>query len=423
MNFIDQTKLLFKLGWRNIWRQKRRSVLVMSSAAAGILGVLLTMGFGNGFFGSMVEVMIGSGLGHVQIRPEGYDRTRKSGMLLPEPERLLGLLENSNLPSWAPRLEREGLLRAGSHSQGVQIIGIDPDREAGTSSFGSWVSEGAFDFQVDERDRASGIIGCILGKTTGEKMEVGTGDWAILSVAGKGGSYNSIRCRITGIFRAPAEPMEKFMVFADRKNLSHLFANSDNQLSYIVMMAPTMEQADELKNQGVQLTQGVPGIEILTYDQMEKGFKQMMDMMDSFSFVSYLVLLAGVALILFDSITMSIYERMREIGILRAIGSRPRMIFWMVIMESTILTLGGSIAGILLGWMITLYFQYTGLDLSAFSAGLESFGGMGSVIHPYIRWSDVYQGLIVALLVSIVSGIFPARKAIRMSPIKAIYNR
>lgn len=397
----------------------------MSSAAVGVMGVLLTMAFSNGFFGSMIDVMVGSGLGHVQIRPEGYEATRKSGLLIPDASELLKKFQSDSQNEFlfAPRLEREGLLRAGGFHRGVQMIGVESERESGVSSYSSWVIDGNFDFDVGPSEEKSGILPCVIGRANASKMEVEIGDWAILSIAGKEGNFQSARCRITGIFQAPAGSLEKFLVFLRRKDLSILFAGNENQLSYISFMTGSLDEAAALQDRIKNRVGKFRGIEILRYDQLEKGFRQLLDLMDSFSFVAYLILLLGVALILFDSVTMSVYERMKEIGIIRAIGSRASMVFWMVLYESVFLATTGSIAGVVLGWFITLYFQFYGLDLSAFAKGLESMGGVGSTIYPYLTWNNAIQGILVAMGVSFFSGFFPARKAVKIAPVNAIYNR
>jgi len=373
---------------------------------------------------AMMDNGIKSGLGHVQIRPAGYEESRKMGMLLEDPDALkkkVSGIKMENVFS-SDRFEKEGLLRIGSFTRGVLFIGINPESEKSVSLYADWMDEGSF-LSSKNSGAASKIIPCLIGRMNADKMEIGAGDWAVLSLSDQRGTYKSLRCSVQGIFSSSIEPIDKYTVLVRREDLSQFFAEKDNLISYFVFLGKSVESSEEIKKTLIMNFQDKDSLEILAYSDLEKYFTSAMEMIEYFEWIFYFILLIGVALILFDSIMMSIYERMQELGIMHAIGSRPGFIFFMVMYESILLTMIGSVLGILFGGSIILYYQIYGLDLSYFAEGLEGVGKMGSTIYPSITPKDIIETLIYPLVLSVIAAFFPALKAVKISPVRSIYNR
>ncbi|MDH5655588.1 MAG: FtsX-like permease family protein [Spirochaetia bacterium] len=423
MNFFETILMIIKIGFRNIVRQKKRSALIISSAATGVIGIIFTIALINAFFIAMVENGIKSGLGHVQIRPAGYEESRKMGMLLQDPLSIQINIEDHKIKNthFSGRFEREGILRIASFTRGVLFIGIE-ENEKKVSHYSDWTNEGEFLFP-EKTGLHPGTVPCMIGRINAEKMEVAPGDWAVLSLSDQTGTYRSVRCIISGIFSSSVEPIDKYTVILTRRDLSEFYSEKDDLYSYFVFLGESLEHAEKIKGSLQNTFSGNSEIEILSFSDLEKYFSGTMEMVDVFSWIFYLILLIGVALILFESITMSVFERMRELGIMHAIGSRPLFIFAMVIYESILLTIIGSFLGIALGGFLILFFNIYGLNLSYFSEGIESIGKLGSTVYPFLTPLNILEALYFPFLISIASAIFPALKAVRISPVKAIYNR
>lgn len=178
---MNKLSIFIRMGIRNILRQKKRSSIVFSAAAVGMLGILFGAGFMNGMFAMFTDSAIESGMGHIQIRPEGYLKSRKTGMVLQREVEIQSHLEKLKKKSphfhYAFRMEREGLVRMGSHSVGVVIYGVDPEMEKGISRFDEWLIRG-------EYLKSQGVeMTILMGKVNADKMELDTGDYVILSLA------------------------------------------------------------------------------------------------------------------------------------------------------------------------------------------------------------------------------------------------
>ena len=449
MRLLDRFYYLLVLCWRGALRHRRRSMLVISTAAVGMTGVLFSMGFSNGMMDSMISGSIESGMGHVQIRPEGFKRKRKVDSRLQSPEELLSEIKALPYPSdlqpvhVAGRFEREGLLRIGSYQEGVVVTGINPETEKDVSSFDNWITDGSYLPPRERNTRESdaeaelGIIPCLIGRINADRMEVEVGDYVILTVGNAQSESVSIRAEIVGIFESPMTGVDRHTVLVRRSDLSQLYASGSDEMSNITILGPDLSRSGALdqfvesrlaQNHRVHDVDSPDladpnAIEVLSFFQLQPQIEIMLDYIDQIKGIIYAVLMSGFALTLLNSVLMSVFERTREIGIQRAIGTRKSFIIASIIIESLILAFGGAIAGLIVGGGLVLTLSVTGLPLQAFAGGIEMMGSMGTVIYPRITFEDISMGFYVSIIMSILASIYPAYKATSIQPVEAIANR
>ena len=417
--------VLFRLAWRNIWRQKKRSLMILSSAAVGMIGILFTMGFLNGILNGMIQSGIDSGLGYIQIRPSGYAEKRKNGMFLEKPFEIENKVKNAHLPagvSFSLRMEREAMLKLDNKSQGVMVLGVEPETELGVSSFHEWLKGGTFLTDVSERERELGIIPCLIGEYNLKKFEIEVGDFLILTISDQMGSSSSVRVKVTGYFQSPAEPIDKFSVLVKRKDLSNLFSGKSDRVSYLVFGLENQKIESKVL-QILKQTLTEFQVAVMGYDEMEPAISRMIEMYDQFSYIFYLILMLGFGLILFDTVFMSVIERTYEIGILRSIGTPSGFVFSMVLLEAFFLTLIGVFIGGVLSSGIIFYYEYHGISLSFFAKGMELMAKSASTIYPSLDIKNFVNALILSVIASFFAGFFPAWKSIRIKPVKALLHQ
>ncbi|MBI3396690.1 MAG: ABC transporter permease [Spirochaetia bacterium] len=417
---IDKLQLLVTMASRDVIRRKRRALVVAATGAVAMICVVVSQGFINGMFESMVVVAIETGLGHAQIRPSGYLDSRQTGLRLPSPARLESLFAAS-LPAgtrYAPRMERDAMVRLGGETKGVILVGIEPEKEAGVSGIPGWIIEGT---SLPASADPSKIPLCLVGKKLADDFEAATGDYVVVSTGGSGGTAVSFRCAIHGIFRSPAASLDERMVLMRRADFSRLRNEGDEtEVSYFVFHGPDMTQAGKIKAALSAALRGEPGLETATYQEMEPSLAEFFQLYDQITILFYFFIMVGFGIVLFESVTMSIFERMHEIGMMHAIGTSPSLLFWQVMFETFFVTLAGVIGGQILGMIVVGVFHWVGLDLSGIQ--ISNTAGAG-IIRPFLKVQDFFVGMSVAAIVSFVSGIYPALRAVRVSPVRAIYNR
>lgn len=421
MKFSQEFKTSWQLGFRNIWREKKRSLIILSATAFGAFGMIAVLAFLNGIMDSMITTSIQSGLGYVQIRPEGYQKIRKTGMVLEDAENILKQLDKSHLTqdhiNYAPRFEREGFLRLDNRIQGVNAIGVIPGMEKKVSFFNQWIIQGHF-FK-DEQAGNIALPTCVIGKANADKFEVGIGDKIVLSIGDEKGESRSVRLKVVGIFQSTVEPVDKHTVLMKKEDLTKLYHGNPESVSCITFSGIALEKSEALKARILKEFQ-IKKAEVLSYNELEPLLTRMLDMSYQSIFIFELILMLGFGLILFDTVLISVMERTFEIGILRAIGTKGAIIFRMIILESVFLTLLGSMIGMVIGIGALGLFLKNGLSLVIFSKGLELMGKTGNIIYPYVTLENIGITLAVSFFVSLIAGIYPSWKAVKIIPARAL---
>lgn len=422
---LEGLKLSLELGFRNIWREKKRSLIIFSSAAVGMLGILVTMGFINGFLDNIFGTGIKAGLGHIQVRKADYRDKRESGMMLDNPYGIMLELNRMNWDTQAEyslRFEREGIIKMGSKMQGVSVIGIDPETEVKISNYHQWLIEGSFFKTLSEKDKSYPIIPCVIGAANAKKLELGTGDSLILYIGDEKGESKAVKARITGIFKAPSEPIDKYTVLVKRTDLSLLYNNKADNASYAAFLSKNEDQIPLLKKDLTFQLKNL-NVDVLTYRELEPAIANFIDIFKGNAFLLYLFLMIGFGLTLFDTVLMSVLERGYEIGVMQAIGSKSSLLFLMILFESLFLTLLGISIGIGSAYLLIEYYHIHGVSLSFFSKGMELVGKAGSTIYPALAADNVFQAVALALCASLIAGLYPALKAMRMLPANALKEK
>jgi len=416
--------LVFKMAFRNILRQKRRSSVVILTVMIAIISVMMSQGFLNAMFDSMVEKAIETGLGHVQIRPAGYLETRQIDLYIQNPGELENQL-NGSLPEnvhYSRRLEREAILRIGADVKGVILMGIDPANEGNVSTMPEWIQQGNF-FTDDITGSQKGYE-CLLGQKNAMILELETGDWFILTTGAADGSSKSFRCGIKGIFHSPVSALDEVFVIMRIQDIARLRESDETKtVSYFVVHGNNISEAPYIKKIISDIMQGSSDAIPYTYRELEPTIASYFELVDQFTWIFYFIILIGFGIVLFESITMSIFERMREIGVMYAVGTRPFFLFWMVIIEAFTLSMIGTALSIIAGSMIILILGYFGVDFGNLEFGDQMYTSSLGVVYPYITVRNLIEIFMVTAIISFFSGIYPALKAVKVSPIKAIYNR
>ncbi len=419
---LDSLSILVRLAYRTIVRRGRRSAIVAATGAVGMMCVVVSQGFVNGMYDSMVLVAIDSGLGHVQIRPKGYLDSRTIGMELTGAAALEKRFRDK-LPAgvrFAPRMEREAMLRLGAEARGVVILGIEPDREAGVSAMPKWLVRGT----ALPSAASAGDWPCQLGQAGARFLDVDVGDWVVLSTGGRDGATRSIRCHVVGIFHSPSRTLDERIVLMSRADLSRLRNDGRaDEVSYFVFRGPDHEGAAALGAHLKGVLARHTDAEIAAMGELEPSIVDLFQIYDQVTILLYVIILGGFGLVLFESVTMSIFERVREIGIIHAIGAPPALLFFLVILEALLLTLAGAAAGMLGGGGIVVFAGFTGVDFSDLRMGGQTATTGLSIVHPFLTMKDLVVGFTIAGTISFFSSLYPALRAVRISPVRAIQGR
>lgn len=404
--------MLFHLAWRNIWRNPRRTVVILTAVVIGVWAMIFLGALMRGIADRMVRNGIATLTGHIQIRQRDYRSDPVVENRLTDPFRIYDILSR-RLPSeshWTPRVRVSAVASNARHSGGLTLVGIDPLKEARTSFIGRAVSDGRYLGPDD-------LQGILVGEALVEKYETRLGHKLVLMSQNAAGEIASRAFRIVGIFRAEMEATEKQFVFITLPAAQQMLGIADDisEISILLADRTSVDRTAESLRAAVP----VQDVVVQTWQELLPLVTAVLKMYDGFIYIWFLTVFIAMGFGLVNTILMAVFERIREFGLLRSLGMKPLWVIGEVLAESFYLIVIGMTVGNILGLLSVWSLSGSGIDLSAFAAGLE-FVGMSRVIIPVVQLQDVVVANITVAVLGLLISLYPALKAARFSPVEAM---
>lgn len=396
------------LAWKNIWRNKKRSLIILAATAIGLSAGLFTVGMMTGMYDAMVSSGINREIGEMQIHTRPFLNDRLISQSLPEPDSLLNMVrQHPNIRAAASHTLIEGMASSATTASGVMMFGIDPDEEKNITGIAGSITEGKY------FDKPNSIV---VGKKLAEKLKLKLRSRIVLSFAGVDGNIIYGAFRIEGIFRTDATQFDQMNLFVRRNDLSALLG-TEAPVHEIVLRVHSTSLLDSTQKDLRALVDSTIAVE--TWKEIAPELKLTADSSDVVDAIFLGIILFALLFGLTNTLLMSVLDRTRDFGVLLAVGMYRRRLFSMIVLESLFLSFTGGIVGVTAGAIVTNYFNTHGIDLSSVSTGLSAYG-IPTMLYPFIRPS-LYGTLTVMLIVtSMIAALYPAIKAVRLKPVQAI---
>lgn len=401
--------MLFTLAWRNIWRNYRRSVLVLLSVVIGLIAIILYDSLSIGMIQQMLDNQIGAHVSHIQIHKKGFNDNKVIQNYLPDPDKVRqALAQQENVAHFSERVISFGIVSSPTGASGVSLVGIFPQEEAQITKIKSSLVEGRYLGEAAHE--------IVIGKKLAEKLDVGLGDKVVAMASALSGAIGSDVFRVVGIYETFSSEFDKLYAYVYLSNLQQML-EFKSQVSEFAIILRSLERGNEV--QTALLRELGDDYEVLTYRQLLPLLVMQVDVYRETIFIFYAII--GIAMMfgIINTMLMSVFERIHEFGVLMAVGMKNRRLFAMVLLEAFFLGISGTVIGAVIGYLIYLPLADTGIDLSAFSDGLNSIGA-GSVIYPVLTLESIISALFVIPVIAVLGAIYPAFRAARLDPITAI---
>jgi len=404
--------MLYSMSWRNIWRNPRRTLVILSAVTIGLWAMILLGGLMRGTAEQVVRHSIATLTGHLQVHAKGYYQDPAVDNSISDPNLVEEKLEDLLPPGshWTSRVRLPAVAANARHSRGVSLVGIDPGREAAVSFIGAAVVAGRYLQPADDHQ-------ILVGQALLDTFQTKLGRKLILMARGASGDIVSKAFRITGVYRAETEATEKSFVFVTRSSAQEMLGLGQAVSEFAVLL-PHREQVDQV---GAALSAALPAAayEVQTWEDLLPWVRALLHLYDYFILLWYLAVFVAMGFGIVNTTLMTVFERVREFGLLKALGMRPRTIVGLVLLENSFLLLLGGAAGNFLGLASCAALGVHGIDLSALSEGLE-FIGMARTIYPLIKAADVITANLVVFGLGLLVCLYPAARAARLVPVKAM---
>ena len=404
--------MYLQLAWRNIWRNPRRTAVILTAVIIGVWSMVFLGALMRGIAVGMVKNGIATLTGHIQIHHKGYrddPAIENSIFNFPVVEKAL----NECLPpaaQWTSRVRVNAIANNARHSSGVTLVGIDPAAEAKISFIGSAVIRGRYLAQDDTN-------GILVGEALLEKFETRIGRKLVLMSQDKEQEIASRAFRIVGVFRAEMESTEKQFVFVTRSASQKMLKMGSGISEIAILLSDGYENQDVYKK--LKATLPPEQFEVQSWRKLLPFQTAYLKILDGFMWFWFLVVFVAMGFGIVNTTLMAVFERMREFGLMKALGMKPWWILREVVVESFLLLICGLIAGNVLGFLSIYALSGSGIDLSALAAGAE-YAGMSRIIYPAVAAKDVMVANLTVLLLGLLVSLYPAIKASRFTPVQAL---
>lgn len=403
--------MFLKMVWRNVWRNKRRSWIIICAVIVGLAGMLFSLAFTEGMMRQTLVNALGTHVAHLEIHKKGFEDKKVINLSIEEPQKVIqAVAEEPGVIAHSPRVVSSGLISSSESSSGISIIGVDPQKEAGVTVIKESVIQGDY---LDEE----GTYQVLVGQGLAQKLKVGLGDKIVLMAQDLTGDIGSGAYRVKGIFKTASPEFDKYMVYLNLKDSQELLSLG-NRISEVAILIDTPR--DPAAVQRSLLTKlDSDEYEVLSWKEIMPIMVSQIEFFDEMMYVFFVVVCIAMGFGIVNTLLMAIMERIREFGVMMSLGVRPRKVFQLVVAESVLLCFCGLVLGNLFTYLLVLYAGRKGFDLSVFSKSLETFG-IGHLIYPQLTITMVVIGAVTVLGMGIFASLYPGYKAARLRPVEAL---
>lgn len=406
--------MFYQLAWRNIWRNPRRTLIILTAIVIGIASMIVLAAFMRGMMDGMVDNAIHNLVGDVQLQNPSFRIDPAIEHRITAPEALLASITPLLPPAtqYARRIKIDGMLSTSREHRGIMLVGIIPEDERGLSFIGKGLTEGQM-FSADESNSM------VIGQRLLDKLNSKIGRKVVVTGQDIKGENVAKAFRIRGVYRTELAVTEESVVFVPLKALQDMLGCKNDVTEISLGFTGPQDHDPEQLLQRINKRLVGKNVQARDWRQLLPAMDAYLKMFNGFMLVWYMVVFIAMGFGLVNTMLMAVYERMREFGLLKAIGMGSRKIVFMVLGETLLLLLVGATIANLLALVLVQLTMHTGIDLSRFTQGTEMWG-ISRIIFPVLTSWDILTANAVVLLLGLLVGLYPAIRAARFTPVETM---
>ena len=401
-------KMIYTISWRNVWRSKLRSTVVIFSIALGIWGGLSYLALSYGLNDQRTKSVIESTLSHIQIHNPEFAKDRNPVYTIQDwVEVMEKIKEDTSVVSLTYRAEISGMISSAAGGTGVGIHGIDRELEAGVTNMSTKIIEGDY-LEGDKRNQI------LISAKIAEKLNVHMRSKVVLTFQDNESNIQTGLFRVGGIYKTNNSMYDEANVFVRVEDIWRLLGA--DEVHEIAVMTGNIEEVGLVRD---RMKEEFTGLRVEDWTDLAPELAYADEMMSTFLYIFIGILMLALSFGIVNTMLMAILERKQELGMLMAVGMNKRRVFLMIMLETLYIGMAGGPLGILMSWGTISYYARTGLDLSFYAKGLEKVG-IDTMIYPYLEPEAYVVVAVMVVITAILSAISPARRALKLNPTEAI---
>lgn len=402
--------MLVNIAWKNIWRNKVRSSVVITSVILGLWAGAFILSYAFGMINQRLEDAIKNEVSHIQVHHPDYSDDFDPKLTIANNKLVISTLEQSDMVhGFSDRVLSTGMVASPSASTGGKIIGIDPYLENEVTELSKFIIMG--DYLVsNEKNKV------IIGQRMAEKLNVKIRSKIVLTFQDINGDIVAGAFRVYGIYRSSNSSLERVNIYVNKSDLSRLLGLSGE----VHEIAILMNSGDDVNVFAEKLRTKNNELLIETWNQVSPELGLMIESLDQYMLIFFVIILLALSFGIVNTMLMAVLERVREIGMLMAIGMNKSRLFGMIALETIFMVIIAAPIGLVLAYFTINWFHTHGLDISGiYQEGYAAYG-FKSIIYPELETVYYLRIMLLVMITAVLASVYPAFTALRLDPVKAI---
>lgn len=401
--------LIPKIAWRNVWRSRARSLVVIGAVAVGIWALVFLLGFVRGITFGYINKAIQLETSHLQIHQPDFLQDREMKYHITDGQSLADSLnEIPGVIATSPRVLVNAMVSTAHGVRGLQLTGVDPEDEAATTTATGYMTEGTF--------FSEGNNEILLSRTIADKLNTDLCKKVVITFQNTDFDITSAAFRVAGIFDTGNKKIDEMRAYVRATDLLPHTGLPEGSAHEIAIL---LESIDSTAAMQTQIASQLPDLKVRSFREISPD----LDLFDSQIRVNMIIMTVIIMLALIfgiiNTMLMAVLERVRELGMLMAIGMTRIRVFLMIVWETVFVAMLGAPLGLILGYLTISGLHETGIDLSMWSKGLSQFG-MSTMVYPVLDTGTYLFIAIAIMITALFASVYPSIKAIRLRPVEAL---
>jgi putative ABC transport system permease protein len=404
-----------KMAWRNIWRHPRRAILTMAAIAFATLLLIFMLSWQFGSYDTMINAAVKVHTGHLQVQAKGYNEQQDMRLVVPDPIAVSRIMdETPGVAAHTVRAAAFSLVSSKERTYGVAVMGIDPAGEAQVTTLKQLIRQGSY---LAEGDADQALVGGLLAKN----LRVGVGDEVVLLGQGRDGSIAATAVQVKGIFSYGQDEFDRNFIYLPLPYFQEVYSmrGAAHEVAALCISREAVPRVKQAVAAGIKTIDNKDTLVVLDWMELMPGLVQVIQIDLVSGLIFYVILIVVVAFSILNTFLMAIFERTKEFGVFMAMGTTPGRLTRLLLLESTALTLLGTFIGIILGSLVTWYFQVHGILISGTSEMMRQYG-LPERMYPQLSPLSIAIGAGLVLAITLVAALYPALKVRRLRPVEAM---
>jgi ABC-type lipoprotein release transport system permease subunit len=402
--------MIVSLSWRNVWRNKLRSSVIIIATTLGICAGIFSAAFYQGMADQRIEKAIKTELSHIQVHQKEFRNSNEIRDYIPDADKLNQQI--SQIPGVAGvsnRIVIFSMVSSAETGSGVKIVGIDPEKERLTTNLYDKLDEGNY-FEEARKNQV------LIGHKLAEKLKVKLNSKVVITLLDVDNNITYGAFRVVGIFNTLNNVFDEANIFVRYNDLAKLINLPANACHEIAIQVDDNEHVDHVKS---EIQKQANGMEVMSWLDLSPEMSYLNEAMDMYMYIFIIIILLALLFGIINTMLMVVLERVKEIGMLMAVGMNRLRIFMMILLETVFLSLTGGVIGVLAGTMISNYFETRPINLAAWAEAYKDLG-YDPFVYTSLNTELLVNVTVMVLLTGILASLYPAYKALKQDPSEAL---